>query len=199
MIARDASMAPRPLYAADAAVLRARARVGRGVYRLGTGDIDSMGDDPRDCFGFAVCECFGLRRHRPGFNRGWTDAAGGATVVDDLNSNSAREDALHAQELFAIAVVPEPGLLIVYPTIYPTNGSGHAPQIGHAKIIVGVSRCLEWDAGKPDWALLDTVECMGPPGRRPGIVTGTGAAMVDHDRKWPHNPEHRTAMLRVRP
>jgi hypothetical protein len=45
--------------------------------------------------------------------------------------------------------------------------------------------------------LLDTVECCGPNGRRPGIVTGTGAEMAAHDLRWPRL-EHRTAMLRVK-
>jgi len=180
---------PRPLYTADQAVARARALVGRGVYELGTGGIDSSGDDPRDCAGFAICELFGIRRHRPGFNVGsW------ATVSDDVNPNSAREDALHARELFEHMFTPAPGVLIMYPTIHL---DGHPqPWIGHVKIVVGVSRCTTWDHDRPDWSLLDTIECCGPDGRKPGIVAGTGAAMVTHDRKWP-KPEHRTMMVRV--
>ena len=103
---------------------------------------------------------------------------------------------MHGQELFELAFTPAPGMLILYPTIHL---EGHAdPWIGHVKIVTGVSRCVEWDHGRPDWSLLDTVECMGPSGRRPGIVAGTGASMVEHDRKWPKT-EHRTLMLRVLP
>lgn len=182
---------PRPLYDADQAVARALALVGRGVYQLGTGDASSSDDDPRDCFGFAACELFGIDRHRPGFNRGpWS------TVEDDLNCNSAIEDADHAGELFERVFTPIPGALILYPTIYLP---GHEqPWIGHVKIVTSVSRCTEWDHDRPRYELLDTVECCGPNGRRPGIVAGTGVGMDAHDARWP-KPEHRTVMLRVLP
>lgn len=181
---------PRPHYTAAAAVAQARALVGHGVYQLGTGDDTSKGDDPRDCFGFAVCELYGLRRHRPGFNRGaW------ATVEDDLNCNSAIEDAGHAGELFERVQTPAPGILLAYPTIYL---HGHPPFIGHIGIVVGVSRCLEWDHEHPDYALLDVVQCHGPNGRKPGIVATDGSVWSHHDALWP-KPEHRTAMLRVLP
>lgn len=177
---------PRPRRTADQAVAYALAHVGRGVYQFGTGDIGSHDDDARDCFGFAFCEAFGVKRHRPGFNRGvWS------TVEDDLNCNSAIEDAAHAGELFERLFTPMPGALILYPTIGPR-------QIGHVKLVVGVSRCREWDHDQPDWSLLDTVECAGPNGRRPGIVAGTGASMLAVDRRR-SDPEHRTVMLRVLP
>ncbi|HKP08340.1 MAG TPA: hypothetical protein VJU58_13890, partial [Microbacterium sp.] len=182
---------PRPLYDARRAIARARAMCGRGVYQLGTGDIDSDGDDPRDCFGFAVCELFGIKRHRPGFNRGsW------ATVSDDLNCNSALEDAHHGGELFAIVTRPEPGVLLAYPTI---RLPGHErPWIGHIAIVVSAIRALEWDSSRPDYSLLDVVHCHGPDGRRPGITRGDGSPMNLHDHNWP-KPENRTWMLRVLP
>ena len=162
------SAGPRPLFVADRAVAHALAMVGRGVYQLGTGDLGSNIDDPRDCFGFAVCEAFGIRRHRQGFNVGpW------ATVADDLNCNSAIEDARHAGELFALTSRPELGALLTYPTI---RLAGHPqPFIGHVGIVVGVSRCLEWDPAHPHYALLDVVQCRGPNGRRPGIVATDGS------------------------
>lgn len=190
----------RPLRTADEAVRHALAMVGRGVYQLGTGDVASAGDDPRDCFGFAACECYGIRRHRPGFNRtGYTHRRlpsgqiDEPDIVNDLNCNSAIGDALHARELFAPALAPFLGALILYPTIHLP---GHPPWIGHVKIVTGLSRSGAWNHDHPDWSLLDTVECRGPNGRRPGIVAGTGATMLEHDRQWPR-PEHRTAMLRV--
>lgn len=182
---------PRPKFTAAQATAQARALVGRGVYQLGAGDIDSRNDDPRDCFGFAVCELYGLKRHRPGFNRGaW------ATVSDDLNCNSAIEDADHAGELFERVMTPAPGILLAYPTIHLAGRM--RPWIGHICIIVGVTRCLEWDHGRPDWSLLDIVHCHGPDGRRPGITAGTGDHWNLHDHDWP-KPEHRSAMLRVKP
>lgn len=194
---------PRPLRTADEAVARALALVDRGVYELGTGDLPSTGDDTRDCFGFAVCECYGIKRHRPGFNGGWYEAPStehpqgrSPSVTDDLNCNSAIDDADHHGDLFERVTTPFPGALILYPTI---RLQGHArPWIGHVKLVTSVSRCCEWNHDAPDWSLLDTVECAGPNGRRPGIVAGTGATMAAHDRIWP-KPEHRTVMLRVRP
>lgn len=188
-----ASTGPRPLYSATAAVQRALDRVGHGIYQLGTGDILSSGDDTRDCFGFAVCECFGITRHRPGYNRGWNDSHGGPTVVDDLNCNSMIEDAKHGQELAEVAFTPAPGLLIMYPTIH-LFGIPH-PWIGHVKIIVGVDRVTSWDHDHPDWSLLDTVECMP---NVPAIVRGTGSGMAAHDKLWPL-PQHRTVMVRIIP
>ena len=185
------------------AVKRALSLVGApGQYLLGTGgyrptaEIDLPwteldGQLGSDCAGFAVSWCYKLARHRPGFNAGaW------ATVSDDLNCNSAIEDADHRHELFERVYTPFPGALIMYPTIrlkgYPL------PWIGHVKIVTGVSRCSTWDAAAPDWSLLDTAECCGPNGRRPAVVLGTGAGMNTHDRNWP-KPEHRTVMLRALP
>jgi hypothetical protein len=184
--------------------LRALSVIGTGgEYEMGGGDYRPSGgiDLPwtrneagrfvSDCSGFAISWCYMLRRHRPGFNRGWW-----SSVSDDVNPNSAIEDADHKSELFQRVYTPCPGALLCYPTFHL---EGHPlPWIGHVKIVTGITRCLEWDHDHPDWSLLDTAECMGPPGRRPGVVAGTGASLVEHDRKWP-KPEHRTVMLRVLP
>lgn len=185
------STGPRPRFTDREAVAHARAMVGRGTYQLGTGDDHSTADSTRDCFGFAVCESYGIKRHRPGFNRGsWS------TVSDDLNCNSAIEDAHHAAELFEVVTTPGPGILLAYPTI---RLAGHPdPWIGHIAIIVGISRCLEWDHAKPRYALLDVVQCCGPSGHRPGIIASDGAIWDHHDSIWPKQ-EHRTVMLRVKP
>jgi hypothetical protein len=193
---------PRPS-SAELAVHRALSVLGQGgEYELGGGDYYPVGGiDLRwtrgretgqlvsDCSGFAISWCYQIPRHRPGFNHGdW------ATVSDDVNPNSAIEDADHHRELFERAPAPFVGALICYWTIHL---SGHElPWIGHVKIVTGVSRVVGWDPERPDWSQLDTAECCGPNGRRPGVVTGTGAGMVAHDQPWPR-PEHRTAMLRV--
>jgi hypothetical protein len=181
------STGPRPRFSAEQAVARARSMIGRGVYKLGTGDIDSPDDGPSDCFGFAYCKLFGVKRHRPGFNQGsW------ATVTDDLNCNSALEDAAHAGELFERVERPAPGTLLVYPTI---RLPGHpTPWIGHIAIVISVKRCLEWDNDQPSYALLDVVQCCGPNGRKPGIIATDGAIWDNHDHNWP-KPEHRTVIL----
>lgn len=200
---------PRPCSAAEA-VQRALSIVDQGgEYELGGGDYYPIGgiDLPWtpnaagrlvcDCSRFAICWCYRLRGHRPGFNCGWRDPDGRTpSVEDDINLNSAIEDADHRGELFERVFTPFPGALICYPTI---RLSGHAePWIGHVKIVTGVTRCAEWDHERPDWSLLDTAECMGPSGRRPGVVAGTGTSMVAHDRNWPLAGQ-RTVMLRVLP
>lgn len=180
---------PRPHYTTAAAVAQARALVGRGVYQYGTGDHTSKGDDPRDCFGFAYCELFGVPRHRLGFNHGaW------ATVSDDLNCNSAIEDADHAGELFERVFTPAPGILLIYPTI---RLAGHPePFIGHVCIVVGVARCLEWAHDWPNYSSLDVVQCRGPNGRHPGIVATDGSVWDANDHNW---PKRKTVMLRALP
>lgn len=179
-----------------AAVTVARSLVGTGVYELGTGDWDTPVGAPSDCAGFAICRCYGLRRHRPGFNRGvWS------SVEDDLNCNSAIEDADHNRELFVRGDRPELGDLIAYPTIR-LPGSGAGPWIGHIAIVVGVDRARNIDMTRPDWSLLDVVQCCGPsptrPNGIPGIIASNGAHWNDHDRTWP-KLKHRTALLRLVP
>lgn len=181
-----------------AAVTVARSLVGTGVYELGTGDCDTPVGAPSDCAGFAICKCYGLRRHRPGFNHGWMDPGGRTPSIEgDLNCNSAIEDADHHRELFVRGDRPELGDLIAYPTIR-LPGSGAGPWIGHVAIVVGVDRARNIDMTRPDWSLLDVVQCAGPDGRRPGIIATTGRHWVDHDRTWPRL-EHRTALLRLVP
>jgi len=190
------STGPRPQRTAAEAAAYARSMVGRGVYRWGTGNHHSKGDDERDCWGFAFCECYLVPRHRPRFNADrWRDADGRtASVVDDLNCNSGIEDADHAGELLRRVHIPMVGDLIAYPTIIMAGD-----RYGHVKIVIGLDRLAHavWDPSKPDWSLLDTVECCGPNGHRPGIVLGNGAAMNDRDRRV-KDPRDRTALLRVR-
>ncbi len=205
------STGPRPCNATEA-VLRAKTIVGKGgQYVLGTGDFRPIaavygngtatgtvdlpwteGDGGMvgsDCCGFAITWCYKLRRHRPGFNKGsW------ASVTDDINCNSAIEDADHAGELFERIKRPELGALLVYPT-FMLRG---ARFIGHVVIVTGVSRCLEWDEAAPNYGLLDVAECHGPNGHAPGVVASTGAGFTRHAALWP-KPEHTTVMLRVKP
>lgn len=163
----------------------ALALAGTGVYQLGTGDSDTPMGDPSDCAGFAICKCHALRRHRPGFNRGsW------ASVSDDINCNSAIEDADHKRELFERVALPEPGDLLTYPSFI----SGGKHFIGHVAIITHVP--LGWKPGD-HWGDLTVVQCCGPNGHRPGIVRTDASHWDAHDRTWPL-PQHRTALLRVK-
>lgn len=184
--------APRPC-SPIAAVTVARSLVGSGVYWLGTGDYDTPVGGKSDCFGFAFNRCYGVKRHRPGFNVGpW------ASVTDDLNCNSAIEDADHHRELFLRVTggPPRIGDLLAYPTFHL---EGHPkPWIGHVAIVIGTERLVEWDWARPTWALLDVAQCAGPNGRRPGIIATDAHHWDDHDKTWPR-PEHRSSLLRVVP
>lgn len=175
------------------------ALVGSGTYKLGARDVEAA-QGIYDCFSFAVRHCYGVAGHRPGFNRGWKPDAtfpDGASVVDDLNSNSAIEDAFHAKELFELASGdPQPGDLLAYPTIRLTGNPG--VWIGHVQICVGVSRVRNWDPAKPQFGLLDVVECVGPNGHVRAIRKSTGSVLDLHNTKWP-KPQHRGYLLRVKP
>lgn len=188
-----------------AAVTVARSLVGHMTYWLGTGDCDTPIDGRTDCV-WAFVRCYGVKRHRPGFNRGWRDKPSPGhptgrtpTVVDDINFNGLIEDADHNRGLVVRADRPDRpqlGDILCYPTIWLP---GHVdPWIGHGSIVIGVERALEWDAAHPQWHLLDVAQCCGPDGRTPGIIATSAAHWDDHDRDWP-KAEHRSALLRVVP
>ena len=198
---------PRPCSSTEA-VQRALSLVGKGgQYWLGTGDYrprtvaGQLVDQPwtsnnggigSDCCGFAVDWCYKLPRHRPGYNVGsWSSCS------DDINCNSAIEDAEHARDLFEIADRPMPGDLIAYPTIYTKDGLEH---VGHVGIIVAVNRCAEWDPTTPQYYLLDVVQVCGPNGRMPAAIRTDGSVWDHHDVKpFVTKPEHKTRVLRARP
>lgn len=200
---------PRPCSAAEA-VQRARRLVGNGgQYVLGTGDYKpqtiggNLVDVPwterhgligSDCAGFAISWCYKLPRHRPGYNHGpW------ATVSDDLNCNSALEDAQHARELFLVTDTPAPGVLLVYPTITLLGSDGASHQfIGHVGIVLGCGRVTTWDPHAPHYEQLDIAQCKGPNGRSPAVVATDGSVWSHHDTIWP-KPQHRVYMLQALP
>lgn len=190
------------------AVCRARSIVGRGgQYLLGTGDYrptpaavfavatdlpwtllgNQMGSD---CAGFAICWAWKLRRHRPGFNIGpW------ATVSDDINCNSAIEDAQHKQELFTIAPVGDvkPGDLLAYPTFTLKDSSGLVHQfIGHVGLVEKVP--AGWNPTH-SYMALTILQCHGPNGFTPGVVRTDGSIWAHHDLIWPKE-EHRVHVVR---
>jgi hypothetical protein len=196
---------PRPCTASEA-VARALSMVGSGgQYELGTGDYRAGAADDRpwtsshsgavgaDCAGFALSWCYKLPRHRPGLNVGpWS------TVADDLNCNSAIEDADHQQDLFVRATGSiQVGDLIAYPTITLPDHPGQE-WIGHVAIVVGVARAAAFDLARPDYSLLDVAQCCGPNGRAPAVIASDGSIWNQHDHQWP-KPQHRTVILRARP
>lgn len=189
----------RPKYTAAEAVERARKLIGAGTYKLGALDQDA---DRLvfDCTSFCMRYAYGLDGHRPGYNRGWGEdwcTGATATVVDDINSNSAIEDAMHARELFELVVgEPRIGDIIAAPTIrIPAQ---EQPWIGHGVIVVGMARARHrWDPQAPEFSLLDVLECRGPNDRNPAIRYTTGEWFDGRRRTWP-KVEHRPWLLRVR-
>ena len=178
-----------PMRTAQEAVAYARTQVGHGTYVLGTGDFNSGGEDNRDCAGFAICECYGLKRHRPGYNHGaWS------TVEDDINCNSAIEDALHKRELFRLVDFsgsdrPEPGDLLTYPTVRVKGMDGQWKTfIGHVGILSDTSG---WN-GK--WDSVKVIQCSGPNGNHPAITEGWASHWDGHDVIWP--TKGRSVLLR---
>lgn len=189
---------------ADEAVIRAGSLVGNGgQYLLGSGDYLGETQPPWtfrdgeagcDCAGFAICWAYKLKRHRPGFNVGaW------ASVEDDINVNSAMEDATHTRELFEfVTAEPRPGDLLCYPTFVLRTASGPRKFIGHVGVVTSTKRVLEWDPLRPQYELLDVAQCRGPNGRKPAVVATDGSLWAHHDATWP-KVQHRTQMIRARP
>lgn len=141
-----------------------------------------------DCSGFAIAYCHRLPRHRPGFNRTPT-----ATVSDELNTDSAVEDALTQQTLFipiiapslGIAQMPKPGDLLVYKAI---RLPGHPyPWIGHVCLVVAVDPAF--DPAHPDWRLVTVIQCFGGNGRKPAVEQTDGTFWRNHDQVWGTDPQ----------
>ena len=196
---------PRSVVTYEQAVQRALALVGHRVYELGP----SHGEF-RDCVGFAWEDVYSMPRKIPGLNHGLLSALLAAgipraqaeaydrqlDVEDDVNVNALMADALSLRRYVELVTTPFPGALVVAPTIHL---AGHPlPFIGHIEVVVGVKRAVEWDAGAPNYALLDTVGCCGPNGRSPGVVAHTGQYFAKHATDWPL-PEMTTRLLRVLP
>lgn len=198
-----------PPCSAAEAVARAQSVVGKGgQYVLGTGnykpkrgpdgneidlpwtkywDAESQwyGVEGSDCAGFAICWAWKLVRYRPGFNRGsW------ASVIDNINCNSALEDGLHEQSRFTTLPEgenPKPGDLLLYPT-FTSKGKKF---IGHVGIVEEVPENYKPRA----WTTLTILQCHGPNGFKPGVVRTDGSIWGHHDSIWP-KPQHRSRLVR---
>lgn len=173
-------------------------------YYLGTGDYrpGAAADAPwtaapdgtlaSDCAGFAISWCFKLPRHRPGYNRGaW------ASVSDDLNTNSALEDAKHAGDLFELVddgAALAPGDLLMYPTIRVTGDDGKLHTfIGHVQLVIDPRGAV----GGGHFTTCVVAHCHGPNLRSPGVTISDGSVMDVHNQTWP-KPEHRAYAVRTK-
>lgn len=194
---------PRSIITPDQAAGRARVLVGHLVYGLGP-THGKVGD----CVRLVWEEAYDMPRQIPGLNRGLLAALLAAgiprdqaeafdrvdDVEDDVNVNALIADALSARRYVQLATTPFIGAVLAAPTIHDPRVA--QPIVGHTEIVVGLSRCTEWDPAHPDYSLLDTVGLCGPNGRDPGVLAHTGAYFARHAADWP-KPEHTTRMLRV--
>lgn len=175
------------------------------MYLLGTGDYEphlarngatidvpwtpnEQGKLGSDCAGFAICWCWRIPRHHPGFNHGsWS------SVEDDINSNSAIEDGEHEHRLFDTLGpddVPQQGDLLAYPTVRIAGRS--RPFIGHVGIVEQVPVAYRREMG---WQPLVVIQCHGPDERKPAVVRTDGLLWDARDRDWP-KAAHRTHLVR---
>jgi len=124
-------------------------------------------------------------RTRPGYN------AGGATVRDAINVDSAIEDACGVRNRpakkqlwthvdYKAGATVALGDILVWPSIYVTSnrvsngGSSRVrtrPRIGHVGIIAHAPQTWQGDFSK-----LEVIQCGGHNGTHPGIVRTTGAS-----------------------
>lgn len=184
-------------------------------YRLGSGDYrphvvaGKLVDAPwtRDRVGVLGSDCWGLirfayklRGHRPGYAPGRVPAPyrDQSDVDDDINSNSAIEDALTTRELFEIVPHGEPlrdGDVLTYATIRIMGADGELHTfIGHGQLVHAPRGVL---AGGP-YTPATVVQCFGGNDRKPAIMVTDAHAMDRHDQQWPKEG-HRTQVLRVVP
>ena len=191
---------PVPCSSAEA-IQRAVLLVGaKEPYILGTGDYRPGADDlpwtrnakglGSDCWGYAGAWCYKLPRHRPGFNK-----QPKATVADDINTDSAIEQAEYAgatDRLFEVVDRPALGDLLVYPSIRGPDGK--RLRIGHVGIVVKL--CAEWDPEAPQYGELEVVQCQAS--RKPAVMRGPGVGWLFRDKfKGVIDEAWRTRILRV--
>lgn len=210
-------MTDAPCNAAEAVKRAQSMAYGAGQYWLGTGDYrpqtarcEACGANTRvidipwtgplagsDCAGFAICWCWKLTRHRPGFAKGSPADPNVSDVDDDINCNSLIEDAEGAKTVsmfLAPTVAPRPGDLLVYPTLRFTKSDGKVLTfIGHVALIESVP--VAYTPG--DYSSLTVLQCHGPNGFKPGVVRTTGEVFELHDVTWP-KPAHRTRVIRMK-
>lgn len=178
------------------ALTRAESLLGKGTYFLGTGGYRGKDTPWTDTAGAPhlkdACDCWGLVSWafcQPRTMRGYN--AGGATVQDAVNVDSAIEDAcgirnrpprkaLWTNVDFKNGAVVALGDLLVWPSIYVTtkrvkDGSSimvrTRPRIGHVAIIAHAPQ--NWQG---EFAKLEVIQCGGRNGTHPAITKISGQA-----------------------
>lgn len=130
---------------------RARSQIGKLRYVLGKGGRDPEAKSPGDataacdCSGF-VCWALGFDRHQPGFaGYDWVS-------TDSMVAMVCRPD----NGWFVEVQTPEPGDLVVYPSIY---AKGKRVRVGHVGMVSG---------GSLPYESLRVIHCSAGNQRRTG-------------------------------
>lgn len=179
--------------------MRLLARERDAEYKLGTGNYHPNGVFAKqyDCAGAAQCEAYMLTRHRPGFASGRPMYADQSDVDDDINTNSAIEDAQTKRELYEPVLEGPmlPGDLVMWPTIRIKGADGELHTfIGHVLMASYVP---------PGWTpamgfhVCRFLQCCGPNGRKPAVIETDGSVIDRHNATWP-KPAHRAIVVRVK-
>lgn len=175
------------------------AKIRDAEYILGTGDFNPKGYVRQyDCAGAAICEAYKLTRHRLGFASGTPPYEATNDVDDDINTNSALEDAMRKQEVFELVPDSEPvlpGDLVMWATIHLVTADGETHTfIGHvlmAKVIPAGWKRVD------GWHLVRFLQCCGGNGRTPAVIETDGSVIDRHNAKWP-KPGMRAYVVRVK-
>lgn len=182
--------------------MEALAKIKDAEYQLGTGNYNPNGFAKKyDCAGAAICEAYKLKRGRKGFASGRVPLAyrDQNDVDDDINTNSAIEDALTKQELFEMVLeadAVQPGDLVMWATItlYDKDDGEKHVFIGHVLMFKTV----------PDgWTPSDgyfkcrMLQCCGGNGRKPAVIETDGSSVDRHNAVWPKQA-HRAYIIRVK-
>lgn len=157
-------------------------------------DISGNRDLRSDCMG-PVAYSLRIPRKRPGFNHGsWS------VVTDWVNTDSLIQDAEHEQDLVMEVDEPQPGDLLVWPSIYsgelssPFKGrTGNRRRIGHVSLVVRV------DAGfwkvSPKYERVRVAQCSSR--HTPAIHLSDALAWKNKQRtQWGTRHEWRSRILR---
>lgn len=139
---------------------RARAWVGRGRYKLGSG-LDGDSPTPLDALGRSECSrfVFWVWKRKKRLPAGVTMGGYG-----EANTTAMVADALGAQNVVELVPVGAEVMLgdaVVYPGV-DTDGDGDRDKIGHCGIVVEVPKGWQY-TGPESLAFLRVVHCNGGP------------------------------------
>lgn len=173
--------APDPLAANRARAVERARRIAKqpSAYVLGAGGRSPSAPTPfttrdgrtgSDCVGF-TCWCLGHDRYQP---KSFTLYSGW------INTDSLMMDARGKQEWYEPIARPEPGDVVVFPSL---RHDGHMTRMGHIALVVEVPADMPGDVyalnaqARRHWLTqVRVIDCAAASGRKPHAVSETTAA-----------------------